>query len=294
MVDADHIEQVPRRFQTAKPPFIAGLLHFIPVVQRVSPQLSVLGEIVRRDACHGGGHQVLIQLEQFRIGPHIGGIQRHVDGHIPDEGDPLLRGIFPQLVPLGIEQVLYINVEIHVPAQHVAVAVQHVRISVPAVGMADLLRPLIPGFSLKMVFQRHVQGIVPQPGVIFLAEVRDLRQIPFPALFKGLAEDGIPPLVDLAVIHVGGVRPPVDPVQFLLFHQTVLCQHLQVDEIGVAGIGGKGGIGGIPVSGGSQRQQLPPGLTGVVEKIDKLVGLPAECPDPVGRRDAGDGKKDPG
>ena len=69
-----------------------------------------------------------------------------------------------------------------------------------------------------------------------------------------------------------------------LFQQSVLYQHIQVDEIGIPGVGGKALIGGVAIAGGAQGQHLPAVLPGGVEKIGKVIGGLAQSPDAVRRR----------
>ena len=87
VIDANHIKQAARALYPADPPAVAVLFHALIVIQRVAPELTVGSEIVRRNAGDLGGHQVLSQLEEFRLRPHVGGIHGHIDGHVANNLD---------------------------------------------------------------------------------------------------------------------------------------------------------------------------------------------------------------
>ena len=78
-----------------------------PVIQRVAPQLTVGGEIIRRAACHTGKTALGIQLEQLAAHPGIHRVGRDIDGDIAQDLHTLVVGILLHSLPLGAELVLY-------------------------------------------------------------------------------------------------------------------------------------------------------------------------------------------
>ena len=84
------------------------------------------------------------------------------------------------------------------------------------------------------------------------------------------------------VVHPVGLRAPGLGGDLLPGQQPLLRQQFQVDEVGVARIGGKALVGGVSVARGAQGQHLPPGLSGVPEKIDKIISSLAQGTDAVG------------
>jgi hypothetical protein len=82
--------------------------------------------------------------------------------------------------------------------------------------------------------------------------------------------------------------------QFGWGQQAVGRQTLQVDKIGISGGGARGLVRAIAIGGRIQRQYLPAGLTGGVEKIHKIIGFAAETADAVFSRQAADGHNDTG
>ena len=84
---------------------------FVPVINRISPQLPRRGEGIRRTACHDRRPALFIQLEEFRMAPCIGAVQSHVDRQIPQDLDPVLVGIVLERFPLPVEHILHKTVE---------------------------------------------------------------------------------------------------------------------------------------------------------------------------------------
>ena len=82
--------------------------------------------------------------------------------------------------------------------------------------------------------------------------------------------------------------------QFGWGQQAVGRQTLQVDKIGISGGGARGLVWAIAIGGRIQRQYLPAGLTGGVEKIHKIIGFAAETADAEFSRQAADGHNDTG
>mmetsp|Transcript_32877 Transcript_32877/g.97955 ORF Transcript_32877/g.97955 Transcript_32877/m.97955 type:complete len:386 (+) Transcript_32877:940-2097(+) len=84
---------------------------FVPLVQGAAPQLTSLGECIRRHSAHKsrdtGG---LVNLKQILVGPHISRVASNVDGHIANDVDALAVGILLQCLPLTVKKELDGNV----------------------------------------------------------------------------------------------------------------------------------------------------------------------------------------
>ena len=165
MVDADDVVQLAGAVDAADPPAEAVLPHAVPVVQRVAPQLSVGAEIVWRYAGHGLGDQRLVQLEELRLRPHVGGIHGHIDGQVADDADALRVDIVPQPVPLLEEQILQVGEELHVLPQQGAVLLHR-----PLLPQTDVIGPLRPRLHAEMALAGHKQGVIRQPAAVCLLE----------------------------------------------------------------------------------------------------------------------------
>ena len=101
IVDAAHMPDAPH------PPCIAVLRHGVPVIQRVTPQLTGGRKSVRRAACYLGRVQVFVQLELLWLVPYIHAVQRNVDGQIPDDLDIFRICVIFQRLPLAEKQILH-------------------------------------------------------------------------------------------------------------------------------------------------------------------------------------------
>ena len=83
MVNTDNIHLTHQITETTNPPIITILLHNLPVVLRVAPQLASLAEVIWRYTSHLIWSAILIQLKELLMRPGIGTIQRNKDWHIP-------------------------------------------------------------------------------------------------------------------------------------------------------------------------------------------------------------------
>ena len=284
MVDADHVVQLLRAAHPADPPAKAVPLHGVVAVQGISPELSVRGEIVRRDAGNLGGKALLIQLEHLRGRPGVGGVQRDIDGHIPDDADAQAVDIFFQLAPLLVEKELDIGKQLDVRFQLLPGLFQGLGFA-----QAQGLRPLRPGLHVILALQGHEQGVIRQPlFVLFLKGLYGLP-VPLPAAFFGGCQDLVAVLVELAVIHISGVAAPIPVLHVLGREKTVGDQEIQVDIIGIAREGGKALIGRVSVAGGTQREHLPVRLARSAEKVREIISRLSKGTDAVGRRQGRDG-----
>ena len=79
VVEAEDVIHLDGAFDAADPPAEAVLAHGVPVVERVAPELAVLGEVVRRDAGDLLRDVLLVELEELRLAPDVGGVRRDVD-----------------------------------------------------------------------------------------------------------------------------------------------------------------------------------------------------------------------
>ncbi len=70
------------------PPVESALGQHIPAVERIAPPLPGRRKIIRRHAGNPHRLQILVQLEDFRMHPHIRRIHVDEDGHIAQDADP--------------------------------------------------------------------------------------------------------------------------------------------------------------------------------------------------------------
>ena len=288
MVNADHVIEFLGPIDAANPPAVAIGGHSVPVIQRVAPELAVLGKGIGRHAGDLGGHIFPVQLEILGRAPHVGRVHGHINRNVADELDPRLPGVGPQSLPLAEEQELHKDVKVHFLFQLPAVFLHRLRL----VEADVLIGPLGPAGQVELALDGHKEGVILQPAGVLPAESNNLLCQSLPSVLPGLAQNLETALEDQAVIHPVLFHTPADAFQVRLFQQSLFHQHIQVDKIGVAGKGGEGGIGAVPIAGGAHGQKLPVFLPGGFQKVDKFIGGLAHGADAVGRGQGAHGHQD--
>ena len=174
----------------------------------------------------------------------------------------------------------------------------HLKVQLPAVvvhgglpAQADILRPLDPRLALKAVFHRHEQGEIVQPPLVFLAERRKRFVVADVAAGVGQPQQTAALGVQAAVVDVVCLAAKVCLFAFGGGQNSFFHQCVQTDEIWVARKGGKALIRAVAVAGHPQRQDLPVGLSGLLEPIHKIVCFLREAADAVRGRQTADGQQ---
>src|ERR1051325_451202 len=72
VIYAKNVDGLKRGGDTRYPPAKTVGTHALPVVQRIPPELARRAEVIGRHARNHQGHAPLIQLELFRVCPHVG------------------------------------------------------------------------------------------------------------------------------------------------------------------------------------------------------------------------------
>ena len=94
MINSHNIIHTACCFNTLFPPGKMILFHNIPIINGISPFLSVIRKCIRRTPSHVNRVKCLIQLILSRICPHIGTIQCHINRDISNNLYSLLICIF--------------------------------------------------------------------------------------------------------------------------------------------------------------------------------------------------------
>ena len=280
MVQTDNVVQLSGSRQALNPPGIVGLRHLFPVVNWVAPELTVRGEGIRGAARHLFRMAAFVQLEEFRICPHVRRIQWHVNGNVADNADALGIGVAAQSLPLPVKFVLNKVLQPDLIGQLPALFRQRV-------GLAQTqgFRPVQPWLAAQGVLQRREQSIVFQPAPVLLHE--SLIGTIWREALKRLPQHVHPMSVHGSKIHPRRIAAPWNVLDFLFFQQSLVCQPVQIDEIMVARAGAQRLIGGIAVAGGSQGQDLPVPLSGPDQKVHKGIGVLPHGADAVRGRQGG-------
>ena len=101
MVNTDIIDLIQLVAYTLDPPAITIIFHGIPVIERVSPELSGSTEIIWRNSGNFQRISFGIQFKQFFVCPYICTVRCGKDRNITDDGDSFLVCIIFQLIPLA-------------------------------------------------------------------------------------------------------------------------------------------------------------------------------------------------
>src|SRR5581483_12204700 len=88
------------------PPVKAALFKEAPFIERVSPALSGGGEVVGWNAGDARGFPLIVELEDFRVGPDVGRIVADEDGDVAEDFDFAFGAIGAEGVPLFGEEEL--------------------------------------------------------------------------------------------------------------------------------------------------------------------------------------------
>ena len=280
MVNADHIVELLRAADAADPPAIAVACHRFVVVERVAPELPVGAEAVGRDAGDLNGDVAFVQLEHLGLCPHVGGVHRHIDGQVADDADAEGVDIVLERGPLAEEQKLNVGEQLHVVAQHAAVALND-RTVLAAANV--LIVPLRPRLHAEVALERHEECVIRQPALVFLFKRCDVLVVARKAARLGLFKQRKAAFVDLAVVNIAGIVAPVAGVDLCARQELILDEQVEVDEVWVASKGGEALIRRVAVARRAERQELPVFLSRGGEKVGKVIGGLAHRADAVGR-----------
>ena len=100
VIDANRVEVIQPCLEPINPPTIARLSERLPVIDRVSPELALGAEIIRRNAGDDPRLRLLVQQEQLGIGPHVRRIRGNKDGKITQQPHPALIRVILEGLPV--------------------------------------------------------------------------------------------------------------------------------------------------------------------------------------------------
>src|SRR5215471_19860049 len=106
MVEPDHVDIRQQRTEAIKAPPVARCSDGVPVINRISPELSQRAEIIGRYSGNEAWPVSLIELEQSGIGPHVARIPGNVERQVADEAQAFAVRIFLETTALPAEQEL--------------------------------------------------------------------------------------------------------------------------------------------------------------------------------------------
>ena len=100
MIDPDDVVEFEAGAEPCQPPGIIGRLVSFPIIERVSPELAVSGEIIRRNARDSARIQIGIHFEQAGMGPDVRAVHCHEDRDIAENLDAARVCVLLQGKPL--------------------------------------------------------------------------------------------------------------------------------------------------------------------------------------------------
>src|SRR5690606_35544489 len=170
VIEANGVEAVECVLEPRDPPFVVRLGERLPVVDRVSPELSVGAEVVGRHTGEHAAFPAFVELEHLAVLPDVGAVVSDVHRHVSEQEHALLRAVLAELGPLPIERELQellvrnFSLELAASTLHCATAPKR-EVGLPGRPRAVPVRAL----------ERPEQGEAGQPTAIPFAEALELR-----------------------------------------------------------------------------------------------------------------------
>ena len=93
MVETYHVIKLRGISYSSFPPRIVVSLHLVPVIERITPKLSVLVEVIWRNSAYFFRYIIAVQLEHLRFLPDISTVQGYIDRNVPDNSYVVILGI---------------------------------------------------------------------------------------------------------------------------------------------------------------------------------------------------------
>src|SRR3974390_2560464 len=99
MVQADRVDVSQQSAQAGDAPAVTGTTKVGPVINRVAPELTPGGEVVRRHTGDKPRPVVRVQQEQLRVGPHVARIRGNEKWQVGHLGPAPGPGVVPWGLP---------------------------------------------------------------------------------------------------------------------------------------------------------------------------------------------------
>src|SRR5215469_2950964 len=106
MIQTNYVRTLQQGAQAVEPPAVAAPPQRVPVVHRIAPELTLRAEVVGRHSRHETGPALPVQLEQFRVGPHVARVRGHEKRHVAYDSQSLGAGILLKAPALAEQEKL--------------------------------------------------------------------------------------------------------------------------------------------------------------------------------------------
>src|SRR5208337_576799 len=277
MVEPHQVEEGERSAETLNPPPESVGLQHIPAIDRIAPKLPGGAEVVGRHAGHHGRMASIVEVEEFRVGPDVCAVVRHVDGNVAHQADVALPAIGLEVSPLAEKLELPVLDDVQLGRKTAPPFADCVRFAA-----ANLCVPCTPSGSIVYVLYGQEEREVVEPGTGVFTEMVEGSAIRTRSIGK---ESLCCPEQCLSLEF--DRRPKVDRVlrkgrclsQVRFLEQSLIPQPLKAQQQRVAGESREALVGRIAVSSGIQRQHLPQLLPGSVQEVGEFVSTWPEIAD---------------
>ena len=268
MIDPHDVIQPEAVIDSPLPPGKVCLFMVTPVVKRIAPKLSVRRKCIRRTARNSLRSSVLIHLKHLRMCPEIRAVRRHIDRNVPDDLNAVIIGILFEAVPLGCKHILEETVETDLLTVCLLCLPERLRIP-----FSQLKRPFLKAFSIVCVLDRHEQRIVRKPVLVLREELLVARCLVKAASPAGKLQDREAVCIELVIVNLRLVSlPEINGLHLALLQKPFFNQSVQVNKVRITCKSREGLVGRVPVSGRTQREDLPVMLAGSFQLVNNLTG----------------------
>jgi hypothetical protein len=139
MIEAQDVAGGQRPAHPFNPPIVAAGPQHVPAIQRISPALSGNAKGIGRHTGNRNGLEVGIELENIRMGPHVGAVVADENGNIANDLDATRSASRMQGAPLFEERKLNGCRDLHFDVQFCTRSLESARLAT-----RQFLRPQIP------------------------------------------------------------------------------------------------------------------------------------------------------
>src|SRR5262245_46401638 len=277
MIKPEDVHRGERMAESLYPPTIAAFLHHVPAVNRITPQLARLTEVIRRDARDQRRRAFIFEVEEMTVGPDVGAVVRDEDRGVADDLDPMFVCVAGEAEPLLEKEELVELLRADFGRMVLAEKMHGFVFAVAQVGI-----PFRPLPAVVLVLDRAVRRVIFQPPTrlpyerqIFIFRlVRSVLDKVGVSLLKHCAfEFDHPPVINRIWRRRWEFRRAVEVA---LIQQPVGDQRLQTDQQRVSREGRQTRVRRIAVAGGAERQYLPQTLSGLLQEIYELISRGAQ------------------
>ena len=219
VIQTNHIIHFRRSRQPTNPPGKACFLHQVPIVQGISPKLTVGRKGIRRATCNSRRIAITIQLKHRWVRPYVNRIQWNIDRYITDNFNAPFIGIATQCRPLLEEFKLEKVMKLDHIMQALTVTLKHFGNT-----HHETHGPVLPRSTMVFLFHGHEQRIVFQPFGIFL-----YKSVECLIWYKSLISQTqyfASVLIHTAIVYTTLILAPCNGIHLFLLQQVFLNQHI--------------------------------------------------------------------